>query len=409
MTDELYWMNGFVFYFKYKDENEEKSNVISLEMISETPKSKTSSPILIPNNENNKNNNLVVNIERKSMNEKTEQELFQMQIKIITNEDPNILFQSLHLCIQKFVNKNFSSRISKEIRFRINDDNKVTSEKSFNVSKNDINNNLLANLHSSVKKANCAFCGMNISLSEEITECDSCSTDHFLIEGVYAVKKVIGQGGFGRIFKAVNIQNGNKVAIKERLKDNIDKLEMWKHEISMLRLIQQKIPQFRTTRVIEVLDDKSRNILSKYFVLEFIDGKNLTQLFQRNLNHCSFNSQKDFLRMCLILLQQSDYLHSNQFLHRDIKTENIMVVENEKEKQLYFVLIDFGSSYYLANYDSNMIKYKTNSQKYSAPEINTEKESYSSDIYSLSISFQEVLYTNKIQSNQTNLFIFVLL
>ena len=88
----------------------------------------------------------------------------------------------------------------------------------------------------------------------------------------------------------------------------------------------------------------------------------------------SFDCEKDFLRMMLLLLNDLKKIHYSKILHRDIKCENIMFYE--KEKKLFFCFIDFGSSVDIENLVQERIR--TYSLHYSAPEQNTEEESFES-------------------------------
>ena len=81
--------------------------------------------------------------------------------------------------------------------------------------------------------------------------------------------------------------------------------------------------------------------------------------------------------MMLLLLNELKKMHSSNILHRDIKCENIMFYE--KNEKLFFCFIDFGSSFDLSN---KKIKERipTYTPYYTAPEQNTEEESFESKI-----------------------------
>lgn len=104
------------------------------------------------------------------------------------------------------------------------------------------------------------------------------------------------------------------------------------------------------------------------------------------------------IRMMLILLDQLNILHSNKigiFLHRDIKSDNIMYYY--KNNEIYFVFIDFGSSSYLN--DKNKIKSET--KPFTAPEQNTDNESEKSDIYSLGKTFEIFIKEKKLEVSES--------
>ena len=105
-------------------------------------------------------------------------------------------------------------------------------------------------------------------------------------------------------------------------------------------------------------------------------GGNLLK-FDKNyiLIESSFNCEKDFLRMTILLLNDLNKIHSANILHRDIKCENIMFYE--KNQKLFFCFIDFGSSFDLLSRD-NKKRIQTFTSGYNAIEQNTPMESFQS-------------------------------
>ena len=93
------------------------------------------------------------------------------------------------------------------------------------------------------------------------------------------------------------------------------------------------------------------------------------------LKESSFDCEKDFLRMMILLLNDLKKMHTAKILHRDIKCENILFYE--KNQKLFFCFIDFGSSFDLENKEGKE-RIKTFSPHYSAPEQNTAEESFTS-------------------------------
>lgn len=100
----------------------------------------------------------------------------------------------------------------------------------------------------------------------------------------------------------------------------------------------------------------------------------------RNSSELGFTEEKHFLRMCLIILNELDKMHSKKIIHGDIKPENIMYYQ--KNGSLYFILIDFGSSFPLGK---NSKKSCSISLRYSAPEQNTICESFKSKFFTFFI------------------------
>ena len=94
-----------------------------------------------------------------------------------------------------------------------------------------------------------------------------CGSKNYLIENQYALLKVVAQGGFGRIFKAIEIETQTVVAIKERKSENLIFVKAWEKEIFSLKLLLKTVPNLPTSRLISVLDDTKSNLKSKYLVM----------------------------------------------------------------------------------------------------------------------------------------------
>ena len=84
---------------------------------------------------------------------------------------------------------------------------------------------------------------------------------------------VVGQGGFGRVFKMKHLETGIMVAVKERVRDEEFYVKSWKEEINILEMIEKRIPDLTTSKFIGTLDDSISNSKEKYILIEWIDGK----------------------------------------------------------------------------------------------------------------------------------------
>lgn len=159
--------------------------------------------------------------------------------------------------------------------------------------------------------------------------------------------------------------------------------------------IEKKVPNLTSSRFICFLDDKiteKKIIPKKFLVLEWIEGNQFSFLEQKNLKgNAKFDSEKDFIRMMLILLNELNFLHNSKIIHRDIKPENIMFIE--KEKELYFYFIDFGICF---DKTEDTQKIKVGKDFYKPKEINSEKEDFKSDLFSLGKCFKQIMEYNSV-------------
>ncbi|MBR8828526.1 MAG: GUN4 domain-containing protein [Gomphosphaeria aponina SAG 52.96 = DSM 107014] len=208
--------------------------------------------------------------------------------------------------------------------------------------------------------------------------CQKCGTKLMLVERYRAIK-IIGQGGFGRTFLAVDELKPSKppCVIKQFLPqaqgtDTIQKAaELFAQEAMRLDELgkHSQIPE-----LLAYLTQENR----QYLVQEFIDGENLqTELEQKG----KFNEEKirDLLTDILNILQ---FVHSKGVIHRDIKPENI--IRRKEDNKL--VLVDFGAAKVAPNTRLSVTGTVIGSAEYTAPEQAIGKAQYASDLYSLGVT-----------------------
>lgn len=157
-----------------------------------------------------------------------------------------------------------------------------------------------------------------------------------LLGGRYRIVKLIGEGGFGAVYKANDerFQATRVVAIKEMSDANLSASEResalmdFRREANLLvQLSHPNLPQ---------VSDFFEEGMKAYLVMEFIEGKTLEQV----LDDADVPLDETLvmgwaLQLCSVL----QYLHSRQppIIFRDMKPSNVMVTGDNQLK-----LIDFG-------------------------------------------------------------------
>jgi len=158
--------------------------------------------------------------------------------------------------------------------------------------------------------------------------------DNRVFERHYRVGRLLGKGGFGRVYAGVRISDGREVAIKHVAKKKIadwDRIEGIRvpRELSLL-LAVQGVPG-----VIQLLDYFQKKDSYIYIMDKPADSKDLFDVITERRQLEEEMARKFLQQVVLTVLA----CHDRGVVHRDIKDENLLV--NLKTGRLQ--LIDFGS------------------------------------------------------------------
>ena len=207
--------------------------------------------------------------------------------------------------------------------------------------------------------------------------CQRCGSKLVLQERYRGVR-VIGEGGFGRTFLAVDEQRlDTPCVIKQFLPQQsgsaaLEKAtELFKQEAFRLRDLgkHSHIPD-----LLAFFPQEGR----LYLIQEFIEGKNLLDELQQK-GKFSESEVKQILVELLPILQ---FVHDNKVIHRDIKPENI--IRSSQTGALF--LIDFGVSKEVGGSVLSRVGTITGTLGYAPPEQMRGKVFTNSDLYSLAVT-----------------------
>jgi len=211
-----------------------------------------------------------------------------------------------------------------------------------------------------------------------------------LLNKRYQIISQIGQGGFGRVYKAWDTVLAKNVAVK--IMDaskamNPHHFARFNHEVAVLSKMHHP-------NIIEIsafaLEKQPR-----FLVMEFVEGKNLLTL----LNQQGRLKPREAVAYLLKICQALEAAHCKNILHRDIKAANIIISYDGEVK-----ICDFGIAKNL-DYDLEMTSDNAiiASPYYVAPEILFgDSFTRQSDIYSLGVLAFQLLtgtYPFKARSN----------
>ena len=187
----------------------------------------------------------------------------------------------------------------------------------------------------------------------------------------YKVKKLLGEGSFGKVYSAISIQTDREVAIKCFDKGKI-KSENAKRKIFNEVLMQKTLDHPNVIKLLEVFENK-RYI---FFVMEYAEEGDILKLQKKR----GPLEEKLACFLCFQIIQGLKHCHSRDILHRDIKLDNIFLGNNFETK-----IGDFGVSKILK--PNQIIYEQCGTPAYIAPEI-IKGEGYGSckpDIWNLGI------------------------
>lgn len=207
--------------------------------------------------------------------------------------------------------------------------------------------------------------------------CQNCGSP-LLLKDRYRVLKLIGQGGFGRTFLAVDEHKPSKPYCV--VKQFFPKALGLHHAKKAADLFEQEAVRLddlgKHPQIPELLAHFGQDG-RQYLVQEFIEGQNLAQalavegVFREIQIENLLNS----------LLPVLEFIHTHNIIHRDIKPENII---RRPDGQL--VLVDFGAAKYATG--TALLKTGTTigTPEYVAPEQARGKAVFASDLYGLGVT-----------------------
>ncbi|WP_221289940.1 protein kinase domain-containing protein [Stygiolobus caldivivus] len=226
---------------------------------------------------------------------------------------------------------------------------------------------------------------------------------------VYNVKKVIGEGGNGYVLKAnysgkqlaikvLKLYGGNPEAFFKELATEASNLVNLSNHKNIVKVYAVKVDTFVIN---EVLRGRADLYLKDppMIVMEFMSGGTLKDLLDDDMFYYSSKWQKSVLKAVCEVAQALDYVHSQGFVHMDVKPQNIFLNEKPKDPSgldnVEFKLGDLGSAVRV-NGDVKQV-----TVEYSPPEVYVEKAKPYFDIYALGMTMYTLL-TRKIDRPDLN-------
>lgn len=194
----------------------------------------------------------------------------------------------------------------------------------------------------------------------------------------YQIVKTIGEGGMANVYLAYDTILERNVAVKI-LRGDLANDEKFVRRFQREALSASSLSHPNIVEVYDVGEDNG----VYYIVMEYIEGKHLKQLIKKR-GKLTLNEVID------IMLQVTDGIacaHDSYIIHRDIKPQNIMILDSGIVK-----ITDFGIAMALNSTQLTQTNSVMGSVHYLPPEQASGKGStVQSDIYSMGILMYELL------------------
>ncbi|MCX7766057.1 MAG: protein kinase [Candidatus Sumerlaeia bacterium] len=197
----------------------------------------------------------------------------------------------------------------------------------------------------------------------------------------YQLIKLIAVGGMGLLFKGVQTSLNRSVAIKVLAIQYVNEPHLYQQFIQEASLLAQ----LRHPNVVSIIDRKEIQGLP-LLVMEYVEGESLKDiLLKREL------TLNEMLNIIVQVRNGLSYIHSQGVIHSDIKPSNILIDTMGNVK-----IADFGIAKLMLHKEPGSKKsteWILGTPRYLAPEVLTsaEKMGTRSDIYSLGVTFYEML------------------
>lgn len=191
----------------------------------------------------------------------------------------------------------------------------------------------------------------------------------------YDLIELIGEGGTGTVYKAIDMNRGRMVAVKILHSSFIDKPLI----LDQLQFEANQYLYLNHTNIVKLQDfDLS---YQPFLVMEYVDG----HTFEEKINNVTGPIvEVSVVNAMLQLLDALDYVHGNGLLHLDIKPANIMVDKNNTIK-----ILDFGISRSVNHQQTNVVQ---GTPFYMSPEqVMNKKVDQRTDIYGAGITMYKML------------------
>ncbi len=198
------------------------------------------------------------------------------------------------------------------------------------------------------------------------------------LDGRYEIHELIGVGGMANVYRCTDTLDDREVAIKilkDEYLNNEEFIRRFKNESKAIAMLSHP-------NIVKVYDVSFGDMI-QYIVMEYIDGVTLKEYIDRQ----GVIEWKDVLHLTTQVLRALQHAHESGIVHRDIKPQNIMLLQDGTIK-----VTDFGIARFSDKATRTMTDQAIGSVHYIAPEqARGDVTDGKTDIYSVGVMLYEML------------------
>ncbi len=198
------------------------------------------------------------------------------------------------------------------------------------------------------------------------------------LDGRYDIREIIGVGGMAIVYKAYDIIDDRIVAVKvlkEEYLANEEFRRRFKNESKAIAVLSHP-------NIVRVYDVNYGDKL-QYIVMEHVEGITLKEYIEQQ----EIINQKEAVYFVMQILRALQHAHDKGVVHRDIKPQNIMLLENGTIK-----VADFGIARFSRSETRTLSDSAIGSVHYISPEqARGDVTDDRADLYSVGVMFYEML------------------
>lgn len=199
-----------------------------------------------------------------------------------------------------------------------------------------------------------------------------------VLDGRYIIREIIGTGGMSIVYRAEDVLEDRNVAVKVLKEEFVSDLKFRRRFLNESRAIAMLSHE----NIVDVVDVCFEGPV-QYIVMEYIEGKTLKDYMAEK----GVLGVDEALGYTTQILRALEHAHERGIVHRDIKPQNIMLLENGRIK-----VTDFGIAHVSSNETVTMSEMAIGSVHYISPEqAKGHATDEKSDLYSTGVVLYEMV------------------